>query len=85
VTGLELKLTRAVILSGVAASLREAATQSKDPYLLHVRCRQQSFNAGDYQDATGPSTSLGTTRSSATANGPSMICAELLIQFEATA
>jgi len=27
-----------VILSGVAASLREAATQSKDPYPLHNRC-----------------------------------------------
>jgi len=49
---------RAVILSGVAASLREAATQSKDPYMLQVRCGQQSFNAGDYQDARGPSTPL---------------------------
>lgn len=27
-----------VILSGVAASQREAATESKDPYLLHAFC-----------------------------------------------
>jgi len=84
--GLSLKLARPVILSGVAALLREAAAQSKDPYVLHVRCRQQSFNACDYQDARGPSTplcisqakcktSLRMTLSSATTNGPLMICA----------